>query len=274
MEVTTKARRQTKAGRFYEIDNSSLPSVTNILQILNKPALVPWAAKVEREMVLKVAADFYQDTLKTPPMSRAGWMLTATSRLGKEKASAKELAKASEIGTQVHGLIEWSLKGELMYEAGPSPQISDAAQWAFMAYQDWRKTVNMKPLFTEQVVYSRTHGYAGTLDLLAEINGELSVIDFKSGKSVYPESYLQNAAYRYAVREMQHGNPLRGYIVRLPKNLSDPEFEVKECPPEKDCMEVFLNAKRLWEWSQKNDTYKPPPEQNIEEKLKESLASA
>jgi hypothetical protein len=71
---------------------------------------------------------------------------------------------------------------------------------------------------------------------------------------------------------MGHGDPVQGLIVRLPKLETDPDFEVKECPPEKDCMEVFLNAKKLWEWSQKNDTWKPAPEQNIDKALTESVA--
>jgi hypothetical protein len=32
---------------------------------------------------------------------------------------------------------------------------------------------------------------------------------------------------------------------------TDPEFEVKEAPPEGECMEVFLEAQRLWTWTQK-----------------------
>lgn len=40
--------------------------------------------------------------------------------------------------------------------------------------------------------------YAGTLDMLAEIDGELAVIDIKTGKSVWPEAALQINAYAYA----------------------------------------------------------------------------
>ena len=40
--------------------------------------------------------------------------------------------------------------------------------------------------------------YAGTLDMLAEIDGKLAVIDIKTGKSVWPEAALQINAYAYA----------------------------------------------------------------------------
>lgn len=266
-------RREERGKRWYTVANGNeYPSVTTILQVIGKPALIAWSAKVEREMVTNVSAQLYEDVATTPKMSKIAYLNTLQTRLGKEKAHKKLLEKAGDIGSQIHALIEWTLKASLMHEPGPSPQVTDKAQWGFMAWEDWRKSVNLKPVFIEQTVWSDTHGYAGTMDLLAEVNGVLTVLDWKSGKAIYPESYLQNAAYRFALREMGHGDPVQGLVVRLPKVDTDPDFEVKECPPEKDCMEVFLNAKKLWEWSQKNDTWKPAPEQSIEKALTDSLA--
>ena len=252
---TIKNRKQTRAGRFYDIDDcGTLPSVTTILSVIGKPALMAWAAKVEREMVTKVSADLYEDLAGTPKMSRAGWLLTLDTRLGREKAHSKELAKAGEIGSQVHELIEWTLKAELMYEAGPSPRISDAAQWAYMAWEDWRRAVKLKPVAVEQVIWSREHGYAGTLDLLAEVEGVLTVVDWKTGKAVYGEAHLQNAAYRQAIREMGHGDPKQGLIVRLPKVETDPNFEVVAAKPENLMFPKFLDAMSVWKWAQEMES--------------------
>ncbi len=252
--VTTENRVQVRSGRFYDIpDLGRVPSVTTILSIIAKPALVNWAAKVEREMVLKVSADLYQDCPHDKKMARAAWVLTMTNRLGKEKAAQKELAKASEIGSQVHALVEWTLRAQLMQEAGPSPRISDAAQWAFMAWEDWRKSVNLKPIAVEQVIWSETYGYAGTLDLLAEVNGVLTVLDWKTGKAVYSEAHLQNAAYRQAIREMGHGDPQQGLIVRLPKVDTDPDFEVVNAKPEAPQFSKFLDTMSVWKWQQEMD---------------------
>lgn len=253
MQTATQVRKQTKAGRFYEIDNELYPSVTNILSCINKPALVNWAAKVEREMVVEASTELYLDCPANVKMSAASWKMSLSSRLGKLKASQKELAKASEIGSQVHALIEWGLKGELCYDAGPSPRICDQAQWAYMAWEDWRKTHKVKPITVEQVVWSHKYGYAGTLDLLAEVDGFLTVVDWKTGKAVYSEAHLQNAAYRQAIREMGHGDPVCGMVVRLPKNVDDPEFEVVTAKPEKECFDTFLDTMRLWKWCQKMD---------------------
>lgn len=247
-------KRENKYGaRWYEINGLELPSVTTILQVIAKPALTAWSAKVERELVTSVSADLYEDISGTPRMSRIAYMNTLDKRLGLEKAHKKELAKASEIGSQVHQLIEWTLRTQLMQKVGPSPHITDKAQWAFMAWEDWKKSVNLKPIWIEQTVWSEKHGYAGTLDLLAEVEGVVTVVDWKTGKSVYAEAHLQNAAYRQAIREMGHADPQQGLIVRLPKVETDPNFEVVAAKPENLMFPKFLDAMSLWTWQQEMD---------------------
>jgi hypothetical protein len=257
-----------------------MPSVTSILSVINKPALMNWAAKVEREMVLKVAADLYEDLAGTPKLNRLAWFTTIENRLGKEKAAKKELEKAGEIGTQAHELIEWTLKGKLGIVQGPRPKAVDKAEWAFMSWEDWAKSVNLKPIFIEQVVYSAKYGYAGTMDLYCELEvsglieyfnrktvsvppqliglaGQKKTVtaipDWKTGKAVYAEAHLQNAAYRQAFREMGHGDAEIGLIVRLPKIETDPEFEVVLAGDEKELFPDFLHAKSLWMWAQKGE---------------------
>lgn len=280
--MSLSKRENGRGARWYTAPNGSeYPSVTTILSVIGKPALIAWSAKVEREMVTNVSADLYQDIAGTPKMSKMAYLNSLQTRLGKEKAHSKELAKAGDIGSQIHALVEWTLKASMMEQPGPSPHVTDKAQWGFMAWEDWKKSVNLKPVYIEQTVFSERYGYAGTMDLLAYVNGVLTVLDWKSGKAIYPEAYLQNAAYRHALREMGHGDPQQGIIVRLPKVDTDPEFEVKVCPPEKYCMDVFFCAKKLWEWAQANDTYKPEPpkpeatpENEIEAKLCQSISES
>jgi hypothetical protein len=258
--MTTTSRSDTRKGRFYTVDEDSFPSVTTILSVIGKPALIQWAAKVERELVLETSAALYSDVQNTPGMSRTAWLTSMQTRLGKERANQKLLAKAGEVGSQVHALVEWTLRAKLLQKPGPSPLISDKAQWAFMVFEDWAKQVDLKPILIEQTVYSRTHGYAGTMDLLAEVEGKLTVLDWKTGKRVYPEAHLQNAAYRHALREMGHGDAVQGIIVRLPKDETDPQPEAVVADDETESFENFLHAKRLWEWSQKKDTWQPKEE--------------
>lgn len=262
--ATATAKRVSRADgygrftRFYETpDGGRYPSVTAILGAINKPALVNWAAKTEREMVLRAAGDLWEDLpVTTPKMSKAGYLATLDGRIGKVKAHTKELAKATDIGSEAHALIEWTLRSELKQAVGPEPRISDKAQWAFMAWEDWRKQANLVPLAVEQMVWSSTHGYAGTMDLYCELDlptgGRGRVVtDWKTGKGIYAESSLQNAAYVHALMEMgQAARPVAGLVVRLPKVESDPEFEVKFIPYEEQTplLKTFLHTLELWRW--------------------------
>ena len=246
-------RKDGPSGRFYEVDGVRLPSVTHILGCIGKPALINWAANQERAACTDAAADLYLDLCKTPPMSRTSFLATLSGRIGKQKAHRKELEKAGEIGSQVHELIEWNLRQQLGQKVGPEPKVVDDAQWAFMAWEDWSQSVSLKPRHVEQIVFSKQYGYAGTMDLLADVNGVLTLIDFKTSKSIYPEAFLQTAAYMKAIEEMGHLVPQAGVVVRLPKNQTDPAFETRPVPDADELFRVFLSVIELWKWSYANE---------------------
>lgn len=257
MPTTKPVRKDSPVGgRFYEVDGERFPSVTHILGCIGKPALIAWSANTERAAVTEAAADLYQEWaahLVPPVMPRDAYLATLTSRLGQVKAHQKALAKAGDIGTQAHKLIEWTMRTALGADAGPKPQVSDQALWAFMAFEDWAKSVSLKPVLIEQTVYSKTHQYAGTMDLLGRVDGVLTLIDFKTGKGIYPESHLQSAAYQAALIEMGYVSPSAGLIVRLPKVDSDPAFETQAVPPIAELMPVFLAVRELWKWTYANE---------------------
>lgn len=244
----TPTRKDGPSGRFYEVDGTRYPSVTHILSCIGKPALINWAANQERTACLDAAADLYLDLCKVKPMSRTTYVATLDGRIGKQKAHRKQLEKAGEIGSQVHELIEWNLRHRLGQKVGPEPHVVDDAQWAFMAFQDWANSVRLKPIFIEQTVFSKAHGYAGTMDVLAEVNGVPTLIDFKTGKAIYAEAFLQNIAYQVALEEMGHRKAEAGVIVRLPKVQTDPQFEVGLVPPVADLFPTFQAVKALWVW--------------------------
>jgi hypothetical protein len=128
-----------------------------------------------------------------------------------------------------------------------------------MVWQDWQASAKLRPLALEQVVWSATHRYAGTLDFLAEITvpGQAAPVpvvgDIKTGKAVYPEALLQVSAYTAALREMEHAPPfVWGAVVRLPKVESDPDVDIRLISPEEqaELFQAFLHVKALWEWQQ------------------------
>jgi hypothetical protein len=141
------------------------------------------------------------------------------------------------------------LRIQLGEDAGPEPRLPDAAAWAVESWKDWAKSVALEPLAIERAVYCEVCGYAGTLDLYARVHGVLTVLDWKSGKAIYPEAFLQNVAYRHAAT--RRGMPsTQGLIVRLPKYQDDPAWEAM-LVPEALTVEDFRAALRLWRWQRR-----------------------
>lgn len=259
-----------RTSRFYDLpDGSTAPSVTAILGAIAKPALINWAAKVEREMILKIAGELWEDIpwpdakKNFKKMTTMAYMATLTDRLGSEKASSRIVRKASDIGSQIHALAEWTLRQELGQKVGPRPQAEEQAEWGFMAWEDWRKSVNLVPRLIEQTVWSTKNRYAGTFDLDCEMDlptpytgrGEVT-IDWKSGKAIYPESLLQISAYVEALIEMGHaGRPHHGLVVRVPKVIGDPAFETQFVGQHEitEHFKTFLAVRDLWLWLEKQD---------------------
>jgi hypothetical protein len=258
----TIVRHDGPAGRFYEVPTDPNPqradglygSVTHILDGgYPKPALQWWAASEERKLVSAAAADLFEafaTELVPPVMPRAAYLATLKEQLGPTKAHQKLLAKAGDIGTQAHDMIAWILRTAIGAVAGPKPVIADAAQWSVFAFEDWAKSVNFKPVLCERTVYSKVHGFAGTLDVLGRVNGVMTEISVKTSKGIYPDNFLQSAAYVTALVERGYLPPDGGsLILRLPKNVDDPAFEVVPAPPAAELLPTFLAVKQVWEFT-------------------------
>ena len=185
-------------ARFYKIDGESYPSVTTIIKCLDKPALVPWASKMQRE------ADALTAVMAESTRAAAELILASAN------AAYAKSAKAADIGTAAHELVEWYLGGEV---EGKRPLATEPAEQCFESWLKWWTGSGLKAVGIETVVHSAMHGYAGRIDLLAEKKGKQYVLDWKSGKDIYPEAHLQNIAYRAALAEM--GMPTHGGAMLL-----------------------------------------------------------
>jgi hypothetical protein len=61
-------------------------------------------------------------------------------------------------------------------------------------------------------VYSQSHGFAGLIDAVADVNGKRMLIDYKTSKGVYTEMRYQIAGYRIAFEE-EHGDQFDGGVI-------------------------------------------------------------
>ena len=108
----------------------------------------------------------------------------------------------------------------------------------------------IKILWIETIVHSAVYGYAGKLDILAEIGKSTAVIDLKSVTTMQPATKIQLAGYAIAVAEMtgKKIERLQRWAVQLtPEGISKP-YEYTE----RVDYSVFLSALQLYKFKQKH----------------------
>ena len=169
-----------KPTHHYEDANGQrVPGVTTILDKgMPKPALLPWGIKT----VAEYAVNNREDLAGLPPTE-----MLATLK----GAPYKERDAAAKRGSEVHALAERLVNGEDV----TVPRELDRHVAHYVEFLD---ACNPQPVLVEAVVYHLEYGYAGTLDLIADMGGERWLLDLKTAKGVYAETAYQLAAYRYA----------------------------------------------------------------------------
>jgi hypothetical protein len=111
--------------------------------------------------------------------------------------------KAGDEGTETHKIIEDFLNGEEIFwinEYGKANYSLTVWQMA-LRFADFWNTLKPKLIATEQHIFSDKYQYAGTIDLVVEINGEVWLLDIKTSNSLHTSYDLQLAAYAQAWNE-------------------------------------------------------------------------
>jgi ATP-dependent exoDNAse (exonuclease V) beta subunit len=169
-------------------------------------------------------------------------------RVGKEKAQ-RITTRSSGRGTRYHKIAEDYFNNELdlsKYKDQPLPVIM------------FNSTVHILDRINniylqEAALYSDTLGIAGRVDCIAEFDGELSIIDFKTSAKIKKEEYL----YDYYVQECAYACMLQEIYGLSVKKLvtivacEDGDSQVSIQPPRK---EYFLRLQEyILEYQEKND---------------------
>lgn len=223
------------------------PSVTEILTCTAKPALVRWSANVERDLWRQAAIDLHADTAGTVTLSPIAYADTLDRRVGQLRAYQREQQAALDIGSAAHKLVEYEIRKGLGQTVGRAPEVPPKSLWAVMAVQDWFLAHQVKPLFVECQVFGGL-GYAGTFDLLAKVDGQVALIDWKVSKALYPEHDVQAAAYAQALEDMGHPAPAQVFVIRLPKEETETAVEVHEVADWRQHVPTFAAICAVWKW--------------------------
>lgn len=180
--VTAPATRRVArgSGHSYYLDGVKALGVTTALgEGFPKPALIGWAANT----TAGYAVDHWEELAELGIAERLRTL---------EKARYADRDEAGNAGTAVHNLA-------LQLALGEEPEIPEYLEGHVDSYLRFIVEWSVLERLVEVVVVNRRYGYMGTLDLVAEIQGDRWLLDFKTARSgVFPENALQLAAYRYA----------------------------------------------------------------------------
>lgn len=232
----------------YTVGGEKVPSVTRVVDgAFPKQGLIDWA--------VKSGADFFQASIEQyvlAPGDAGTYMVP--QRVIKHiydgiKAAHKTISnEAMDTGSLVHKWIEDAIRWKMGEGEAPELPDDEAALNCIEAFREWAKDNDVKWLAIEQKLYSRKYKFAGTADALAEVNGDLTVIDFKTSAKIYKQYHLQLAAYAQAITEMYGKEVEKALILRLDKDTG--KHQVKLFEP-LEHVRVFLSCMQLREWTSK-----------------------
>ncbi len=203
-------------SHVYKLNGKRMTGVTTILGVINKPALVGWAARVAVEHIESI---WHGGVLYTRKDVKEVLEEAKGMHLRKKEAGGTK-------GTDAHSKVEDYVKERIERFKGipvalgptyPDQTIAPFAQWAV--------DNKIRFLDSERKFYSKSLFVAGTADLLFEKDGKRYVGDVKTFKKLWDRTPMfQCAGYALLAQEM--GEPkFDGYcVLRLSE---DGSFEDK-----------------------------------------------
>ena len=234
----------------YKVDGEKVPSVTKVIDACFPKHLTDWA--------VAEGADFFKASLepyRLAPTEESGtFMLPAKVvthiHKGIQTAYKSIGREAAQIGTIVHNWIESAIEYKMSGGTAPKVPKGDEVRNCIKAYKAWSRERKPVWLAAEQKVYYHDPGgvncYAGTVDALAEIDGKLCIIDFKTSKKIYKPYHLQVAAYAQAISTQDQIDMPMAMILRFDKETGI--FQEKLFDP-KQHIHMFFHCLDLKAWN-------------------------
>lgn len=143
--------------------------------------------------------------------------------------STKYVDKAANVGTLIHALVEGHITGKTVDTSDFTALEIELAQNGFYKYLDWEKQHKVEPIFNEKQFVSEKYRYGGTLDFYCKVDGKYTLVDFKSGKGIFNEHFLQVSGYANLLKENKYRVD-QIMILNIGRNEDEP-FQHREIPP-------------------------------------------
>ena len=181
------------------------------MTLLDFPVLKTKTVDKKRFYVTPEGNEYPSITTVLSPRGKEG-LMKWRKRVG-EKVANHICNKAATRGTKVHKMCEDFLNGEDM-----THHKKDFLPYCLFNELKDKTFDNINEVIGQEVtLYSDKYKVAGRTDLIAEYNGELSIVDFKTStnerKDSYNENYyIQTAAYAEMFEELT-GKPINQIVI-------------------------------------------------------------
>ena len=179
-------------------------SVTSALGVLDKPGVLQWSL----DQQAAVAVMETEKIMLQSPEKAFSWL---------RFAGGSVLTELQERGEHVHEFMEATISGGWPPDPETVEEQQMMEQGALFLEEHW-----VTNALTEVTVWSHAkegqkNPYAGTLDLVCDLDGVPTLLDWKSAKNFQVEHIAQMAALAFADELLQEVEPLRWVRQEVPK---------------------------------------------------------
>lgn len=188
-----------------------LPSVTTVIGILNKPALLKWA-----------------------------WQCGVD---GIDYLKARDAA--GDAGTLAHAMILAHIKEEPLDQSEYSKETIDLAENSFLSFLSWEKDHHLAPQLVEKPLVSAL-GFGGTPDFYGLVDAAPTLLDFKTGKGLYDEYTIQLAAYNRLLVDNGYPPAEQFRLLKIGRDAND-NYEEKVIKDINIPWQIFENCLRIYQ---------------------------
>jgi hypothetical protein len=239
----------TDDHRYYFNGDGPVPSVTTVLEVLDKPALSTWKAQQAVRAIWRYEGEELADMTEDEAVK---WALAEVR---------KTRSNAATVGTGLHHIADMVTRASESDSKGF--QVSDDVQPYLDAYRGFLDRYSRSAFVSSEKAVWSLNGYGGTYDLLIMIDGELWLLDLKTGRGLYPEYARQLAGYRWADYIILPGDPTTydmpnvdrtGVLHLRPDQYPDTGYRLYEYPTtyDSDYM-TFLGLLEAYKWRSRQE---------------------
>jgi genome maintenance exonuclease 1 len=201
-------RETTKSGRkYFTPEGNAYPSITTVLGVLNKEGILAWRQRVGE---------------------------AEANRISQQAATR---------GTAVHKLAEDYLDNKEDWNKFAMPSN-------LQSFNDLKSILDQRlnnVWFQEEFLYSDRLKCAGQVDCIAEFDGQLSIVDFKTSRKPKKEEWITNyfiqASFYAAAFYERTSIPIKQGVILITVDGSEPQiFKVNTY----DYLEHFIAVRKKY----------------------------